>query len=230
MALLAPRWSETVAIFGGTFDPPHAGHREAIAGLLANPGVREVWAIPSAAPPDKPARATAEQRLAMAKLSFSDIARVDDRELKRAARTGLPSYSYDTLAEIRREIPQLAMVIGADRLGTLLQWHRFPEILKLCHWLVIERRPSGSSDSRQVLTEWEASGLAKAERTGPGSDRRWTLTGGMTLELVETPARAVSSTQIREEIGRTGLISAELLPPGVLDYLKRERLYGTRPA
>ncbi|HUP55886.1 MAG TPA: adenylyltransferase/cytidyltransferase family protein, partial [Bdellovibrionota bacterium] len=63
-------WREVTAIFGGTFDPPHLGHREAVAGLFRNPGVREVWVMPAASPPHKPAIATAEQRLELARLAF----------------------------------------------------------------------------------------------------------------------------------------------------------------
>ncbi len=232
------RWNEVVAVLGGSFDPPHRGHREAAAGLFQNPGVREVWVIPSATPPDKPARISAVDRLRLAELAFlgpdpeaplPGPVRVDPRELLRAQRTQLPSYSFDTLSEIRREVPALAMVIGADRLSTLSHWHRFGELLELCHWIVLERRPEGNLAARQTLRDWEASGLARAEVQGPDSDSRWILRGGKTqLALVQTPARAVSSTQIREAIARTGQPPEGSLSPEVSDQLKREQLYGTK--
>src|SRR3954447_542478 len=70
----APRWSEVTAVFGGRFDPPHLGHREAVRGLFEYPGVRRVLIIPSASPPHKPTFAAAEDRVQMAQLNFKSTA------------------------------------------------------------------------------------------------------------------------------------------------------------
>jgi nicotinate-nucleotide adenylyltransferase len=63
-------WHEVTAVFGGTFDPPHLGHREAIAGLFKNPGVSRALVIPSFIPPQKPQAVGSDHRVAMAKLCF----------------------------------------------------------------------------------------------------------------------------------------------------------------
>ena len=97
-----PRWSEVTAIFGGTFDPPHLGHREALDGLFtAGPGIGRALIVPAAAPPHKPAVASSEDRVAMARLAFApgklagpvELSLVE-LELERArARPSEPSYS-----------------------------------------------------------------------------------------------------------------------------------------
>lgn len=226
-----PRWSELTAIFGGTFDPPHQGHREAVDGLFRNPGVGRVIVIPSAAPPHKPSVASPEQRLAMAKLAFTEgktgALEVDGSELERAARTGRPSYSYETLQEFGRQHKEVAFVVGADQLRDLPGWYRFPEILGLCHWIALARRPDGEKIARAALSDWEASGLAVREK-----DSLWKLrpSGSQLrfLTLVSTDAPELSSTSIREELGRTGQPPRDTLPAAVSGYLKHHGLYGTQ--
>ena len=228
------RWPEVTAIFGGAFDPPHLGHLEAVRGLFARPGVGHVRVIPAALPPHKPGIASAEARLAMARAQFENLAdvTVDDRELARARRNpGVPSYSFDTLQELRREFPNLAFVLGADQLAAMADppgWHRFPEILGLCHWVVLARRPDGEARARKTLTEWEGAGLARPAR-GPIDPRvlaTWELLGGTQLVLAPTEAHELSSTFIREAIARHGQPPVAAISPAILAYLKGQSIYG----
>jgi nicotinate-nucleotide adenylyltransferase len=220
-------WNDLTAVFGGRFDPPHQGHVEAVLGLFERPGVKQVLILPSPTPAHKPAVATPEQRLEMAKLAFAHPKlpiQLDLREFERAS-AGRPTYSFDTLSDMKREFgPSLAFVIGTDQLENLPQWHRFPDVLGLCHWIVLERKsaPHGG----KTFSEWEASGLVARV-----SDHLWRFkAGGTTMTLVPTPAPALSSTAIREQIARTGEPPEAQLPPGVYAYLKNVGLYGSTPS
>lgn len=231
------RWSEVTAVFGGTFDPPHLGHREAVRGLFEWPQIRRVLVLPSPAPPHKSSYASAEQRIEMARINFASHpgspyppeVELDLRELDRS-RNGAPSYTFDTLIELRREIPSLAFVIGTDQLSKIHTWYRFPEILNLCHWIVLERKlnASGSgdlpsaSDPLQAFRQWMSSGLLSP--CGPAA---WKTPSGTFLERVPTQAPEISSTSIRETLAKSGEPPANLLLPEVIDYLKTHRVYGT---
>lgn len=224
------RWNEITAVFGGRFDPPHLGHREAVRGLFKFPAVKQVLILPSGSAPHKPTLGTSIQRAEMARLAFGDMPfdslppeiRIDSSELDRAKQSPhIPTYSFDTIHELRPHYPQLAFVIGADQLAALPTWHRFPELLTLCHWIVLERKPTGSQVARQTLQEWETSGLVKAK--GPNT---WESKAGFLIQIVPTEAKDVSSTSIRESIARTGEPPADTLLPAVLDYLKEQHLYG----
>lgn len=232
-------WSEVSAVLGGTFDPPHLGHREAVRGLFENPGIRRVLVIPAGNPPLKPGATPAEHRLKMAELGFAGLERsgevlIDRRELERTARTGKPSYTFDTLLELRREIPALAFVTGVDQLSQLHVWHRFPELLGSAHWIVLARKDSAKNlpgeTAMQTLRQWEASGLIRKDPRA-GADE-WICSGNTHLKLVPTPAPAMSSSEIREEISRSsdrGKLKASLegwLLPSVLAYLMEHRVYG----
>jgi nicotinate (nicotinamide) nucleotide adenylyltransferase len=197
-------WREVTAIFGGTFDPPHLGHREAVASLFKVPGVGRVFVSPAATPPLKASRASTEARIAMTRLAFAGLpdVTIDLREIERAKKDpAKPSYSFDTLLELKREIPgkQLAFVLGTDQAARLPSWHRYPEILDLCHWIVLKRKGSPASP--------------------PFGDSRFTV--------CETDASAASSTAIREAIAKTGKPPENTLMPEVQSYLKLHRIYGT---
>ncbi len=213
MIARAPRWHEVTAIFGGTFDPPHVGHLEAVKGLFHTPGVKNVIILPTASPPHKPSFAASGHRARMAELCFTDPSldiRFDTRELERSRlHADSPSYTYNTLLELRREIPSLAFVIGADQLASFPTWYRFPEVLELAHWIVLERKeaPSVSSDAANTT-------LKLAEK------------GPTFMKIVPTNARALSSTRIREEIARTGHPPANSLTTEVIEYIRKNRLYG----
>jgi nicotinate-nucleotide adenylyltransferase len=216
-------WSQITAVLGGTFDPPHVGHLVAARGLLANPGVRQVLVLPSAAPPHKPAIATAPQRLDMAKLTFGAEFRIDPRELERAS-SGRPSYTYDTLRELNREIPpdRTAFVIGTDQLAGLPRWNRFPDVVGLCHWIVLKRQ--GAGGVREALAPLLASNLLRSL----DEDRFQVVSGDRTLVIVPTSAPELSSTGIRQTIALEGRAPEAFVTPEVSAYLKLHRIYGTQ--
>lgn len=231
------RWSEVTALFGGTFDPPHLGHRLAVEGLFEQPGVRAVRILPSPTPPHKPTMAPAHHRAEMARLTFTEAAGIawrprgpvtmDLSELKRAeSQSGTPTYTFDTLSELRRELPDLAFVIGTDQLEKLHTWHRFPQVLGLSHWIVLERKSEGTSSqvgvAHQIISQLEGSGLLTPQAGGYR-----VRIGGTQLQVFPTPAPALSATQIRESLARSGNPPAGTILPEACAYLMKHRLYGT---
>ena len=66
----------------------------------------------------------------------------DDRELKRAG----PSYTVDTLAELRAEMPRtpLCLLLGQDAASRLPYWHRWESLFDYAH-LVFFNRPGVSA-------------------------------------------------------------------------------------
>lgn len=204
------------AIFGGAFDPPHEGHNRAIYGLFENPGVARVIVVPSALPPLKPSTTPAEHRLAMARLAFGPESRfpgpveISSIEIERAKLNGRPSFSFDTISELKRLVPHLAFVIGIDQICELPRWYRFPELLGLCPWLVLARKGENHVEAHLMISQWSQSGLISPH----------------SFQIVPTPAPAISSTQLREDIARDGLSQLEFLNRKVVEYLKQHHLYG----
>lgn len=217
-----------IAFFGGAFDPPHLGHREAIEGLLRNPGVRAVRVLPSATPVLKTAQTSTEHRRAMAELAFADLAEIDAREMRRSP--GTPSYTFDTLTELRTELgSSLAFVVGVDQVEQFDRWSRFPEVLGLANWIALEREPGGADRMEKALARLAR--LGALESTPDPRVWRPRLPGVQTvIYRVPTPAAAMSSTEIRRDFARGSNLAEETrLAPGIRAYIRKNGLYGVDP-
>src|SRR5271170_2343099 len=132
---------QPIGIFGGTFDPIHCGHLRTAFELWQELHLAEVRLLPAGTPPHRDQLyASAEMRLKMVRAAVADQPRfiVDDREVRR---TG-PSYSVDTLTELRGEYPDrsLCLLLGMDAFLGLPNWHRWREIFELAH-VVVAHRP-----------------------------------------------------------------------------------------
>ena len=120
-----------IAIYGGSFDPPHKGHKLLAENLASVCGAQEVIIIPTALSPFKDSSsATAEDRLNMCKLFFEeDLFSISDIEIKRGGK----SYTVDTLTQIKEENPdtELFLFMGDDMLLSFDKWYCHQEILRL---------------------------------------------------------------------------------------------------
>jgi len=195
-------------IFGGTFNPPHNGHRHIVEGFREQMGLDRVLIIPSYIPPHKaaPDLASGEARLAMCKMTFpEDHYDVLDIEVEREGK----SYTLDTLKElIALGYEDLYFLVGDDMLLFLDQWHEPNEILSLCHMV-------SSVRSDEVSVE-ELREYARTHFPKEYEDGRFVF-----LPMEPFP---VSSTEIREKV-REGRSIAGLVDPGVEDYIRKEGLY-----
>ncbi|MHB1895852.1 MAG: nicotinate-nucleotide adenylyltransferase [Metallibacterium sp.] len=132
-----------LALFGGTFDPVHLGHLR-VAWEAAEALDAEVRLLPARAPPHRPQPiASAEARVALlrAALAGQDRLGLDLREL---ARPG-PSYSVDTLTELRAEQGTqrpLLLLLGQDAFAGLPTWRRWMQLFQLAHIVVLTRPAS----------------------------------------------------------------------------------------
>lgn len=200
-----------LGIFGGTFDPVHYGHLRPIRELRRQFPALDVRYIPLNAPPHRPPPlASAAQRLHMlrlAQMEFPEI-EIDTRELERP---GL-SYTVDTLESLRTEAgTALWVIIGADALLGLAQWHRFEDIMALAH-IVVLHRPG----SAQFMPAW-------AGKRVPASAAELNRGAGGVWPVAVTP-QPISATTIRERIER-GQAAGDLLPRAVWQYIQEQQLY-----
>lgn len=208
-------------LYGGTFDPVHLGHL-AIAEAARDVLACDVWLVPAADPPHRAATgADAAHRARMLELAVAGKRglRVDRRELARAA----PSYTVDTLRDVRVEIGgamPLAFLLGADSLRGLHTWREWKSLLDLAH-LVVAERPGQSLETGMDPT------LAAA------FDGRWTddpadlpqAPAGFICRLRQ-PLHPASATRVRAAIAADGPWRT-LVPPAVAAYIDRHRLYAT---
>jgi nicotinate-nucleotide adenylyltransferase len=130
-----------IGIYGGTFDPVHNAHLILARDTAEQLQLEQVLFIPAAVNPHKQEQHSTpgELRLEMLRAAAAgdELLHVSDIELRRPP----PSYTIDTVEEIRRTSPdaELFYLIGADNLRKLHTWRRFDELRQLVQFVVLAR-------------------------------------------------------------------------------------------
>ncbi len=205
-----------IGLFGGTFDPIHFGHLRSALEVQQALNLDQVRFIPlHGAVHRDPPEVTSSLRLRMVEAAIADQPGfvADARELKRAG----PSYTVDTLREIRGEQPDevLCLMMGLDAFNGFSTWHRPDEILRLAH-LIVMQRPGETGltpDARELLQTRRCGGAAELESRHAGGVMLRTFT-----------QLQISATQIRAVLGQ-GRSPRYLLPDGVLQLISEQGLY-----
>lgn len=207
------------ALFGGTFDPIHFGHLKPVEVLAAQVGLKKVTLLPNNVPPHRPQpEATPSQRVEMVRLAIANLPLfdLDLREMQRDT----PSFTIETLAELRAErgdTQPLAFIIGQDSLLTLHKWHRWEELLGLCHLLVCKRPGYDSTMETPTLQRWlEKHHTRQAETLHQQPCGK--------IFLADTPLVSISATEIRDRL-HSGQSCDDLIPPAVSAYILIAGLY-----
>ena len=196
---------QRMGIFGGAFDPPHVAHVELAKTALEQLQLDMLRVIPTGEAWHKTRKLTHPAfRLDMARLAFGQLAKVvvDPRE---TLRTG-PSYTIDTVLELRAEFPQaeLFLIMGQDQAVALPSWHRFSEMANFATICVASRADSSSS-----------SGIFDASSLNiPG------------LRQLQMPPMEVSATDIRLHLAHHQTVSPLVFEP-VARYIAHHHLYQT---
>lgn len=209
-----------LGVFGGVFDPVHFGHLRTALEVRELVGMDDMRMVPCRIPPHRdPPIASPHDRAAMLQIGIEGCEglHMDDRELRREG----PSYMADTLSSIREEEGDrpVCLVLGEDSFAGLYLWHRWQEIPKLCH-LVVMTRPV---DPRPVPPELR--GLVE-EHMAEDRASLCDQPAGLVLPIKVT-ALGISATRVRVLLHR-GSDARYLLPERVLDYIFENGLYGTR--
>ena len=202
--------NERIVLFGGAFDPVHNGHLISARAVAEQRRYSRITLVPSARGPHKgPAAASDADRLEMLRLAVQgdDLFDISDLEMRRPA----PSYTYDTLKEIRQNgADQIDLVIGADMLADMPNWYRADDVVQMAR-LVVAARPPWHEKA-------PAMAAMLAERFGKHQARE--MLAGMCI----TPLIDISSSEIRSRLG-SGLSVRYMVPDAVGRYIGSQGLY-----
>lgn len=206
-----------LGIFGGTFDPIHIGHLRLALELKQQLQLDDMRLLPCYLPPHRATPgASPEQRVAMLRLAVHDCAdlTIDTRELERDT----PSYTVDTLIDLRRETgpdTSLVLCMGMDSFCGLDRWHQWQRLIDLAHIVVVER-PGYVLPEQGPVAE-----LVRRHRAEPTALRQ---SPAGALILAAPRLLPISATEIRTQL-QAGQSPHYLLPDRVLAYIHRQQLY-----
>ncbi|VDG76296.1 nicotinic acid mononucleotide adenylyltransferase [Actinobaculum suis] len=188
-----------IGIMGGTFDPIHHGHLVAASEVQYRYNLDEVVFVPTGNPAFKQDRhvTLAEHRYLMAVIATSSNTRftVSRADIERGGIT----YTVDTLRDLHQIYPdaELFFITGADILPEILRWKEPEELWNLAKFIGVTR--PGHKISEEVLRDKH-------------------------FEVVEVPAMAISSTDVRERVARDAPIWY-LVPDAVVQHIRKYHLY-----
>lgn len=190
-----------IGIFGGTFNPPHNGHKKLAGELPGRLSLDLLIIVPTHIPPHKRASSLAgdKDRLNMCRLCFDEKNTVvSDIEIKRKGK----SYTVDTLAEIKELYPgdELFFIMGSDMLLSFHSWREPEKILETANICAVSRHGGETAQLKKYIRTHFA-------------DKKEKFT------VIDFEPIDISSTEIREGL------RFDMLPESVAAYIKERGLY-----
>ncbi len=194
-----------IGLFGGSFDPIHAGHLAPVQHARQELGLEKVIYLPTARPPHKQDR---ELVAPQARYVMVELALLEEEGLYASPfemQQDRPAYTYETLEHFHRTLPgtEFMLFVGGDSLVHLMSWRNWQRILELAS-IVVMARPGWNTE-------------ALPEELGQALDGR--------LHTVANPPLDISSTAVREAFFRGESPPEGSIKPMVLDYIHKYRLY-----
>jgi nicotinate-nucleotide adenylyltransferase len=187
-----------VALFGGSFNPPHVAHQLVALYVLETQPVDELWMIPCFLHPFEKSLQPFADRLEMCRRAaqgLGDRVRVSEVE----GELGGESRTLRTVQALQAAHPghQFSLIIGSDLQIETASWYRAEELRRLVPFVVVGRGGHAPGSTSTSTTE--------------------------TIAGVTMPE--ISSSDVRRRL-REGLPVDRLVPRGVLDYIRERGLYG----
>ncbi len=187
-----------LGVMGGTFDPIHNGHLVAASEVAAAFQLDEVLFVPTGQPWQKGQVSATSDRYLMTEIATAANPRfkVSTVDIDRDG----PTYTVDTLRDLKVAYPDadLFFITGADAVTSIAGWKDTEELWNLAQFVAVTR-PGHKLD------------LPDAPEGA--------------IQVLEIPALAISSTDIRERV-ETGKPIWYLVPDGIVQYIAKHGLYG----
>jgi nicotinate-nucleotide adenylyltransferase len=199
-----------IAVFGGTFDPPHNGHIKLAQFVVDNSYADHVLFVPAYAPPHKCDMMISafKDRVAMLKLAIGmndkfTISLIEHQEQRS------PSFTYDTMESLERIYPtdELLVMIGYDSLLQLHTWFKGAELIRRWKLLTYPRADGLMSDKFRLSDWW--------------SNKECDI---LSKSVINAELLQISSTEIRMSVG--DLAGSNLfITPEIQKYIVDNNLY-----
>lgn len=196
-----------LALFGGTFDPPHLGHTACASAALNTHELKKVIFIPTAQNPLKShPTATWHHRTAMTKIAIRNNPAFELSliEMQKDA-SAIANYTIDTVRLLKASYPtdKLYFIIGTEIIPSLHKWKEIETLVTFVEFIPVIRP---GFNLKEVLLKSELSSQVKEV---------------LIKNIVTDPMPEIASTPIRENIKKY----ANFLDKDVLEYINKNKLY-----
>jgi nicotinate-nucleotide adenylyltransferase len=212
-----------IAIFGGTFNPIHAGHLRAARAAARRFELDRVLFVPCGVPPHKVGGNLAPfpHRFAMVALAAQGEPAFVPSLLEAPKPDHRPNYSVETAQAVHRTLgsrDRLYFILGLDSFLDLPHWKDYERFSELADFIVASRPGFGS---RRLMASLRNGHGGKVQ---PGEGSNLSLPGGAGVHILSGVRAAIASRDIRSA-ARAGRSLVGLVPPLVEEYIRKEELY-----
>jgi len=129
---------DTIALFGGSFDPPHIGHEAIIKALKKFKDIDKIIIMPTFLNPFKSNfYAPSSIRLKWLKEIFKEEKNVEISDFEVLQNRQVPT--IETVKHLLKSYTKIYLVIGADNLAKLDDWNSYNELRELVTFVIASR-------------------------------------------------------------------------------------------
>ena len=185
-----------IGLFGGSFNPVHYGHLEISKKALKY--VDEVWIMPCCNHPFRKNNISFHHRYKMIEIALKELGNEKIKVSDFEYKKNKKSETINTLKKLANEYPDydFIWILGSDVLSEIKKWKNYDELMRKAVFLIVERP---GFDMKNIPSNLK-------------------YIGNMNIKT------AISSTKIREKIKNSENVN-NLLPNGVINYIKKNELY-----
>ncbi len=215
-----------IGIFGGTFNPIHAGHLRAAEIVQKKFLLDKILFIPSYIPPHKVSveMASPSDRLKMVELACGPHPRFIPSTIEIEAQE--KSYSIVTLEKIERMYPEtgLFFILGIDAFLEIETWKEYEELLKRCSFIVVSRQGYRLKEAKGILEGSYKERMYEFSGSDESGELKTDLFSSYRIFLLPIDSLDISSTEIRRR-AKKGLSIKGLVSESVEVYIEENKLY-----
>jgi len=143
---------KTIALFGGSFDPPHIGHQQIVEKAVQCLEIDKLFVVPAYLNPFKSSSfASADKRLGWCQTLFAKLAKVsvEDFEIQQ----GKSTFTSETVKHFNMTYTVKYLILGSDNLSSLSKWHEFDLLNAQITWVIVTRE--GYELNVEGLRDWK---------------------------------------------------------------------------
>jgi nicotinate-nucleotide adenylyltransferase len=127
-----------VAIYGGSFDPPHNGHKEVVFSALKNLAIDKVIVLPNFRNPWKETfKLEPEDRFRLLEKLFKNFKQVEISRFE--IENARPTLTIESIRHFAKYYDEIDLIVGADNVKSIHKWDEFEEIDSVVNWVVAKR-------------------------------------------------------------------------------------------
>ena len=129
-----------IALFGGSFDPPHFGHDAIVKKALQSLDIDKLIIIPTFISPFKSSfKADEKKRFEWVSLIWRNLERLEISDYELLQKRPVPSIETVEFFEKKYDCDKIYLIIGADHLEKLSSWYRYEDLRKKVEFVVAKR-------------------------------------------------------------------------------------------